>query len=437
MFSKNWLSKNRMAASRVDSYYLATAIGRRARPQLTGAREADICVIGAGYTGLSCALHLAKRGMKVVVLEAEVAGFGASGRNGGQVITGQRVDQIELERRYGETRARALWDLALEAKTLVRDLIASHAIECDEKPGHISAAVRANHATELEAYAEHLTKRYSYSSARYVPASGMPSLVATQNYKGGLYDTSSFHLHPLNYALGLARAADEAGVAILENSPVVKIERGDKIRAHAPAGSVSAKFCVVGCNGYLGTLVPELARTIMPISNYIAATEPLGKARAEALIPSAAAVADTKFVLDYYRLSADGRLLFGGGETYGESDIENAANLVRPHIVRVFPQLADVRIDYAWGGRLAITMPRLPHVGRLTPNLYFAQGYSGQGVAIATLVGKLIAEAIAGQAARFDVYESLKIPPLPGGALLRKPLLTLALLWYALRDRLG
>lgn len=394
-------------------------------------------MIGAGYTGLSCALHLAKAGLNVVVLEAEVAGFGASGRNGGQVITGQRVDQIELERRYGDDHARALWELALEAKSLVRDLIASHAIDCDLTPGQISAAVRVSHATELESYAEHLAKRYSYSSVRFVRGKEMPALVATQNYKGGLYDTSSFHLHPLNYVLGLARAAEEAGVTILENSSVAGVEPGGKVRVTTAGGTLTANFAVYACNGYLGTLNADLARTIMPISNYIAATEPLGAERARALIPSNAAIADTKFVLDYYRLSADGRLIFGGGESYGNRDIEDAAPIVRPHILRVFPQLKDVRIDYAWGGRLAITMPRLPHVGRLSPNLYFAQGYSGQGVAIATLVGKLIAEAITGQAARFDVYESLKIPPLPGGAILRKPLLTLGLLWYALRDRLG
>lgn len=437
MFLKNWFSKNRMAASRLDSYYLATAIGQRARPQLKGARKADVCVVGAGYTGLSCALHLAKAGLKVIVLEAEVAGFGASGRNGGQVIPGQRVDQIDLEHRYGEARARKLWDLAIEAKTLVRALIAANAIDCEVQPGHLTAAVRDAHARELETYVEHLAARYDHTSAQYVPAQKMPAFVAVEKYKGGLFDSAGFHLHPLNYALGLAIAADQAGVEIFEHARVTAVERGQKITMTTASGSVTANFGVVACNGYLGNLVPELARTIMPISNYIAATEPLGEARANALIPSRAAVADTKFVLDYYRLSADGRLIFGGGETYGGDDVEDAAALVRPHILRVFPQLEDVRIDHAWGGRLAITMPRLPHLGRLAPNLFFAQGYSGQGVAIATLAGKLMAEATMGQAGRFDIYESLKIPALPGGALLRKPLLTLGLMWYALRDRLG
>ena len=426
-----------MTASQTDSYYRATAIGQRARPQLRDRYDADVCVIGAGYTGLSCALHLAKSGMKVVVLEADSAGFGASGRNGGQVITGQRVDQIELERRYGETHAKNLWDLALEARALVRTLIASNDIECDVKPGHLTAAVRESHARELADYVEHLAKRYSYSTAKYVRASEIESVVACRNYKGGMFDSGSFHLHPLNYALGLARAAEAAGVTIFENSAVHGVEPGAAIVCRTAHGAVSAKFAVYGCNAYLGTLNAELARTIMPISNYIAATEPLGDARSKALIPSDAAIADTKFVLDYYRLSADGRLIFGGGESYGGSDLTNVAEIVRPHILRVFPQLEGVRIDYAWGGRLAITMPRLPHLGRLAPNLYFGQGYSGQGVAIATLAGKLIAEAIAGQAERFDVYEKLKIPALPGGVLLRKPLLALALTWYALRDRLG
>lgn len=434
-----------MTASRSDSYYLATAIGQRARTQLNGAREADVCVIGAGYTGLSCALHLAKAGMKVVVLEAETAGFGASGRNGGQVITGQRVDQDELERRYGEAHARSLWHLAIEARSLVRALIASNTIECDERPGHFTAAVRDSHARDLESYVDFLRSRYNYSTAQYVPEAHVPEIVACHNYKGGMLDTASFHLHPLNYALGLARAADEAGAEILEHSRAIKVEHGPNVKIETAShmfsntvqGSISAKFVVYACNAYLGDLNRDLARTIMPISNYIATTEPLGETRAKALIPSGAAIADTKFVLDYYRLTADSRLLFGGGESYGGHDLENVADIVRPNIERVFPQLKGVAIDHAWGGRLAITMPRLPHLGRLQPNAYFAQGYSGQGVAIATLAGKLIAEAIQGQAARFDIYDRLKIPALPGGTLFRKPLLALALTWYALRDRLG
>lgn len=426
-----------MTASRTKSYYLATAIGQRARPQLNGTRDADVCVIGAGYTGLSCALHLAKAGMKVVVLEAETAGYGASGRNGGQVITGQRVDQDELENRYGEAHARSLWDLALEARELTRTLIASNAIDCDESPGHFTAAVRESHARAIKAYVDFLRTRYNYSTASYIPADRVHEVVSCHNYKGGMLDSASFHLHPLNYALGLARAAEAAGAEILEHSAALSVNQSATVRIETANGSVSAKFVVYACNAYLSNLNRDLARTIMPISNYIATTEPLGPERAKALIPSGAAIADTKFVLDYYRLTADHRLLFGGGESYGNRDLDNVGEIVRPHIERVFPQLKGVRIDHAWGGRLAITLPRLPHLGRLAPNAYFAQGYSGQGVAIATLAGKLLAEAIQGQASRFDVYASLRIPELPGGTLLRKPLLALALTWYALRDRLG
>jgi gamma-glutamylputrescine oxidase len=437
MFSKDSFSKNRMVASRLDSYYLATAVGQRARPSLKGVHEADACVVGAGYTGLSTALHLAKTGLKVAVLEAEYAGFGASGRNGGQVITGQRVDQIELERRCGVTHARALWNSALEAKALVRALIAAHEIDCDVSPGHLSAAAKPAHAVALEQEAAHLERNYGYTAMRFVGMKEMPALVATENYHGGVLDSAGFHLHALNYALGLARACDEAGVALFEGSRVRRIKRGDRLRLTTDDGEVVAPHAVVACDGYLGELEPELARRIVPIKNYIIATAPLGEERARALIPCGAAVADTKFVLDYYRLSADGRLLFGGGETYGSQDVTGVERFVRRYMLRVFPRLADAAIDYAWGGNVAITLPRLPHLGRLTSNLYFAQGYSGQGVALATLAGKLIAETVAGQTSKFDVYESLKIPPMPGGTWLQEPLAALGMLWYALRDRLG
>lgn len=426
-----------MSNTSAGSYYQATAIGLNHRPSLAGSMHADVCIIGAGYTGLSCALHLAQAGLKVIVLEAEHAGFGASGRNGGQVIPGQRVDQIELERRYGVAHARKLADLALEAQSLVRSLVTAHEIDCGVKSGHLTAAIRDSHARELEHYVEHLEKHYNYKSARYISADEMPSLVNTQLYRGGLLDRDGMHLHPLNYALGLARAAEAAGATIFHGSRVRSVDDAPTRRVETAGGEVTAGFVVYACNAYLEGLNRQLGATIMPISNYVAATERLSPEAARALIPSDAAVADTKFVLDYYRLSKDNRLVFGGGETYGASDASDAAHFVRPCIERVFPQLKGIRIDYAWGGRLAITMPRLPHVGRLSPGTYFAQGYSGQGIAIATLCGKLIAEAIRNQSARFDVMANLRIPRLPGGMLLRKPLLQLALTWYALRDRLG
>ncbi len=428
---------NRSVHSAAGSYYLATASEQQPRPALEHREKADICIIGAGYTGLSCALHLAQSGQKVIVLEAEHAGFGASGRNGGQVIPGQRIDQAELERRYGIDPARKLADLASDAQTMVRTLIAAYDIDCGVKSGHLTAAARDSHARELQHYVEHLERNYNYKSARYVTPEEMPTLVGTGIYRGGIFDSNGMHLHPLNYALGLARAAQAAGAIIYHGSRVTSVSGKGPMTVSTAKGSVTADFVVYACNGYLEGLNRQLAASIMPISNYVAATAPLTPSEAKALIPSDAAVSDTKFVLDYYRLSTDNRLIFGGGETYGAKDAGDAERFVRPCIERVFPHLKGIGIDYAWGGRLAITMPRLPHIGRLAPTIYFAQGYSGQGIAIATLCGKLIAEAISNQSARFDVMASLNIPRLPGGTLLRQPLLQLGLMWYALRDRLG
>jgi gamma-glutamylputrescine oxidase len=424
-----------MPARFEGSYYEATVRRERERAPLKGDHRFDVCVVGGGYTGLSTALHLRARGLRVAVLERERVGAGASGRNGGQVITGQRVDQDALEQKFGEERAKALWNLAQDARSLVRGLISDHAIACDLVPGNIAAAAKSSHARHLAAYAEHLATRYGYASGRFVSRDEMPKLVASERYFGGYYDTDAFHIHPLAYALGLARAAEAAGATIYENSRAIGIDRGKRLRVATGGGSIDCEYAVVACNGYLGNLLPDIAGYILPLANYIVATEPLGEARANALIPSRSAIADTNFVLDYYRLSADNRLIFGGGETYGAVPTD-IGEFVRPHLERVFPQLKDIAVDYAWQGTLAITRPRLPHVGRLEKNLFFAQGYSGQGVAIATHMGKLMADAIAGNGESFAVYEQLGVPELPGGSLLRRPLLTLGMMWYALRDRL-
>ena len=424
-----------MPARFEGSYYEATARRDRERAPLKGDQRFDVCIIGGGYTGLSTALHLRAHGLRVAVLERERVGAGASGRNGGQVITGQRVDQDVLEQKLGFEHARALWNLAQDAKSLVRSLIAHHEIACDLVPGHITAAAKNRHARQLAAYAEHLATRYNYAAGSFVSRDEMQKLVACDRYYGGYHDTEAFHIHPLAFAIGLARAAETAGATIYENSRVIGIDRGKRLRIATGGGSVDCEFAVVACNGYLGDLVPDIEGRILPISNYIVATEPLDAARAAALIPSRAAVADTKFVLDYYRLSADNRLVFGGGESYGTTPAD-IGEFVRPYLERTFPQLKGVAIDYAWQGTLAITLPRLPHAGRLGSNLFFAQGYSGQGVAIATHMGKLIADTIGGEGENFAVYERLGVPELPGGSLLRRPLLTLGMMWYALRDRL-
>lgn len=417
------------------SWYAATARGLREYPSLAGTLSADVCVVGAGYTGLSAALHLAQRGYSVVVLEARRIAWGASGRNGGQVGTGQRRDEEELERRFGPDTARRLFGLAEEAKALVRSLIERHGIDCDLGQGQLLCAAKPAHARELEHRAEKLATRYGYPHQRYLSRSELHQWLATPLYHGGCLDSGALHLHPLNFALGLARACREAGVTLCEGSPVTGYAGTGPLTVVTTGGEVRARYLVLGCNAYLDGLEPRIASRIMPINNFIVATQPLG-ARARELIREPVCVHDTWFVLNYFRLSADGRLIFGGGENYTRRFPADVAGFVRPHMLKVFPQLEDVAIDHAWGGRLAITMNRLPHLGRLGPNVYFAQGYSGHGISTATFAGQLMAEAVAGTAERFDVFARIPPPPFPGGIWLRWPGMVLGMLWYALRDRL-
>ena len=413
------------------SWYAATAHPAPEHPSLRGEVRADICIVGAGYSGLSAALHLARRGYDVVVLDAHRAGWGASGRNGGQLGSGQRIAQGELEGRLGKETARALWDLAQEAKGLAKALIADHAIDCDLRPGILEAMHRPRYEREAREEAALLAERYDYPHARFVGREDIRAMVASDGYHCGVLDTDAAHLHPLNYALGLARAATASGARLHERSRVTRVSDG---RAETAEGAVSATHVLLACNGYLCGLEESVARHVMPINNFIVATEPLPDPRA--LIRDDVAVCDSRFVVNYFRLSRDGRLLFGGGENHGYRFPADIAAKVRKPMLRVFPQLEDARIDHAWGGTLAITMDRLPHFARPRPGILSISGYSGHGVALATLAGKLAAEAIAGQAERFDVLASIPRPRFPGGARLRTPLRTLAMLWYGLRDRL-
>ncbi len=419
-----------------ETYFAATAHGAVEHPRLQGEVTCDVCVIGGGFTGLSAALHLAERGFEVVLLEARRTGWGASGRNGGQLGSGQRQPQDELERLVGAARARALWDLAEEAKATVKERIRRHHIPCDLKSGALHVAYKPGDAAVLAAQAQELRARYDYPHIRVVPRDEVAEMLGTGIYHGGSLDSDAGHLHPLNYALGLARAARQAGARIFEDSPVTRIERGAHPGATTAGGRVRARYLVLACNGYLEGLEPRIAGKIMPINNYILATEPLGETAAREIIRDDVAVSDTKFVIDYYRLTADKRLLFGGGETYRRAFPADIKGFVRKYMLRVYPQLAGARIDYAWGGTLAITLNRLPGFGRLGPGLFYAQGFSGHGVALTTLAGKLIAEAVAGSAERFDIFAGLPQPSFPGGTLLRWPGLVAGMLYYTLRDKL-
>ena len=419
-----------------DSWYAATAHTLPSFPPLRGEVSADVCVVGGGYTGLSAALHLAERGYEVVLLEAVRVGWGASGRNGGQVGSGQRQDVLELEARYGHDRARALWDLAEEAKALLRERVERHRIDCDLKPGNLLAVTRRRYLPELQRETEHLASRYAYRELRMLDRDEVREMVASERYCGGQFDAGGAHLHPLNLALGLARAAVAAGARLYEQSRATVIRWGSRPLVHTDEGQVRARYVLLCGNAYLGDLVPEIRSRIMPIANHLLATEPLGAARAAALIPADCCVHASKFVVDYYRLSPDGRLIFGGGETYRDRPPRDLRAFVRRYMLEVFPQLTDVRIEYAWSGRLAITRSRLPHFGRIRDRAFFAHGFSGHGVAVTQLAGKLLAEAVAGTAERFDVFAGLPHRRFPGGRWARQPLLAAGMLYYALKDRL-
>ncbi|KUJ84706.1 FAD-binding oxidoreductase [Microbulbifer flavimaris] len=420
-----------------DSYYAASANVAPVHPTLDGTEEADVCVIGAGYTGLSSALHLAERGYKVVVLEAERVGWGASGRNGGHVGVGQRKGQEDLEKMLGFDTAKQLWDMGVEAVQLVESLIEKHNIRCDLKRGIMHLAAKRSHNSDLEQEVEMLRERYGYDQMRYVGEQEARTLVGSERYFGAQIDSGSLHLHPLNYALGLADAAADAGVQFYEHSRVTSYRGGNPCVVETAKGQVRATNVVLACNGYLGNLEPRMAGKIMPINNFVLATEPLSDSLAEELIANDHALQDTLFVIDYWKLSGDNRLIFGGGENYTARFPQDIRSFVRKYMLRVYPQLADTRIDYGWGGTLAITLNRMPHLGRLEPNIYYSQGYSGHGVPTATFAGKLIAEVVAGTEERFDILAQIPTPTFPGGTLLRWPGLVAGMLYYSLKDKLG
>ncbi len=416
------------------SYYAATAHPFALAPKLDGEVRVDVVVIGGGYTGLHAALNAAERGFSVVLLEAGRIGWGASGRNGGQIIPGWRKGANDLIARFGEERAKALFELALEARTLTLDRIAKHDIQCDLRVnGHLTLAAKARDLSWMHAEAETLASVMDYPHARVLSAQESREKVQSVNFHGGLLDERGGQLHPLNYALGLADAARAAGVQLHESSRVTRIEAREGIIAHTPHGAVRAKYGVLACDALLEGLEPRIAKRIMPVANYLIATSPLDDP--QSIIADHLAVSDSRFVVNYFRMSEDRRLIFGGGERYSPSPPNDIEAFVRQHMSRIFPQLRDVKIDYAWGGMVSITMSRLPHIGRMG-DLFFAHGYSGQGVLLPALTGKVLVEAMAGTAERFDVLAGIAPSEFPGGAALRTPLYVLGMLWYALRDRL-
>lgn len=430
------LHANDIQGQHANSWYAATAHRQTNHPQLTGEQSCDVAVIGGGYSGLSTALHLAQKGYRVAVVEAHRIGWGASGRNGGQVSSGQRLDPEELENLVGPELTSKAFKIGTEAASLVRDLIARQDIKCEYVPGIIEANHRARFDDNSRKHVDLLKQKYNYHSASFLNRQQMALKIDSSDYSGGILDTAAGHLHPLNYALGLEKSASGLGVEIYELSQVQKIDDGPGPRVWTKQGSLTAKWVVLACNGYLGDLNQTIARQVMPINNYILATEPLDPEVADGLIREREAVADSRFVVNYFRLSSDNRLLFGGGESYGYKFPNDIRAFVRPKMLKIFPQLKGTNIEYGWGGTLAITMNRLPAFQILPGNIINVSGYSGSGVAMATMAGKLVSEAVDGQLARFDVMAKLPTPMFPGGTTLRTPLLATAMLWYSLRDYL-
>lgn len=416
-----------------DSYYAATANAWEMQPEFLDDAEYDVAVIGGGFTGLSAALACAEKGLKVALFEAKTIGFGASGRNGGQLIPGLRWSMREIDAEFGRERAQAIFDLAYGAVDRVKGRIAKHDIECDLKAGHLEAAYKPAHFDAMQRDADFLENKFGWKS-EIVQPQDMGRHINGGDYYGGIYDRNGGHFHPLNYAMGLAQAALSAGVDIFEHSEVVHYLGGANAVGFVVNGVyLHASQLVVATDTWIGDLEPRLSGYTIPIMNYNVATAPLPDA--EARLPSDAAVADSRFVLNYFRLSADKRLIFGGGEKYVQTPPSDIGAFVRKHMVEVFPSLADAPIDYAWGGAVGVTTNRLPHIGR-KGNIFYAHGFSGHGALITTLAGELMAEAVVGTMERFDVFANLPHSRFPGGKWLARPLATLGLLWYAMRDRL-
>lgn len=421
----------------VGSYYAASANPAPLRPQLRGQHQTDICVVGAGYSGLSTALHLAEKGHKVTVVEGARIGWGASGRNGGQIVNGLNASLETIERRYGGDTARFVAGLVLEGGEIIRDRVKTYDIKCDLKQGNVFAALTGKHLRDLDARRK-LWQSYGMTNQAMLTRDQMREHVASDVYVGGMIDHMGGHMHPLNLALGEAAAFESLGGTIFEMSAVTSVDtQTPKPIVKTKDGTIVCKTLVLCGNAYLGHVVPTLTPRVMPVSSQVMATKPLGEKQARELMPSDVCIEDARYILDYFRMSSDHRLLFGGGTVYGGADPKNIRAKLWKNLNKVFPQLAGTEIDYAWSGNFALSFSRVPQMGRIGTNTYFAHGYSGHGVTGSHTFGRILSEAINGDLGRFDVFAGLPWIPFPGGRLFSVPYSVVGSWWYTARDKLG
>ena len=421
-----------------NNYYAATAPRVEAHAKLEGDIEADVCVVGGGFTGLSAALELAQRGFSVALLESREIAWAASGRNGGQVIVGFACSNDTIEKQIGLQDAKRAWDISVEGAQLIYDRMKQFNIECDFTPGWLFLAARKSHVGYVRQWHEELREKYGYGDfVDYVPPSDIAQWTASTQYHAAVYDRFSGHIHPLKYALGLAKACIAAGVKIFENSHVTSLQHGERAQVRTAKGNVRCRYVVLATNVFSGDLAPKLDERIMPVGGTVFATERLDSKLAQSLIRHRAAVCDSNFLLDYYRVTPDDRVLWGGRSTYSKHASGDSVEWLRKKMVGLYPRLKDAKVEYSWGGMIDISLNRAPDFNRLEDNIYYLQGFSGHGLALSGMAGKLAAEAIAGQAERFDVFTRIQHRRFPGGRLLRTPALVLGTLYYRLRDALG
>ena len=422
------------AQPHTGSYYAATANHVTDHAPLVGDQRADVCIVGAGFTGISAALQLAERGYDVRVVEASKVGWGASGRNGGQMIGGISGEE-KLAALDGDDSQRLIWEMRWAGHDIIRQRVKRYGIDCDLKAGYLDVAIKRRHLDAFRADFESLQRHNFPFESKLLSADETRDLIGTSAYIGGLLNMGNGHLHPLNLCIGEAEAAVQHGATIYESSPALRLDRNARPRVVTGRGSVSADWIIIAGNAY-HSLVPELRGILFPVNSFIVATEPLSAERVEEINPRDLAVCDPNFVLEYFRLSADKRLLFGGRINYFGADPAYIKKNLRPRLLRIYPQLADIRIDYAWGGTIGVPVNRVPQLGRIAPNILFSQGYSGHGVNVTHLAGQLLADAIAGTSERFDVFARIKPIRVPGGHLLRQPLAALGVFYYRMRDLL-